>query len=383
MSFEYCNNWLNSWSSIDKPRKGFGFENFLQVVQNLGYGKLAKSVVLVAGTNGKGSCVRALEALAIKDSKSVLSFTSPHISDLTERFVLNGKKISYELLAKHLREVLSLEKIYYKFSFFEILTLVCFSLAKESYLDLLILEVGLGGRFDCTNTIDHDCAVITSIGYDHQYVLGDSLAEIAYQKAGIIKEKKPIICGTKDQLSIIKKIADDKKAKLIIAGLRDYNNPCIHSSNLDAARLCFEELFGSREWFADVLSFLRVPGRFEKVSLFDKTVIFDVAHNVPAIKELVKRLKTNGYNKIDVCCNFSKDKDIKSCLYDLMPIVNDWYFFIKDNSRLLDVDGLVYNAKVLNIKNFKIVKSFNEINFLNLLVCGSFVVVSEARYHSD
>lgn len=383
MSAEYCHNWLNSWTIIDNPRKGFGFEDFLHVVRDLGYNRLAESVVLVAGTNGKGSCVKALESLAIKDNKTVLSFTSPHMHDLTERFVLNGKSISYELLEKHLKQVLFLEKIYYKFSFFEILTLVCFSLAREIDLDLLILEVGLGGRFDCTNTVDHDCALITSIGYDHQHVLGESLTEIAYQKAGIIREKKPIICGMKNELSIIKTIAYEKKAKLIIGDLKEYNNPCIHNSSLNVARLCFEELFGGREWFDDVLCHLRVPGRFEVLNFFGKTMILDVAHNVPAIKDLVKKLKTNGYNKINICCNFSKDKDIKSCLYELMPIVNDWYFFIKDNSRLSGVDSLINQAKLLNIKNFKIVKSFNEINFFNLLVCGSFIVVSEARKHSD
>ena len=380
MSADYCNQWLSSWSVVDRPRHGFGFDDFVKVVVAQGWHRnLANKVVLVAGTNGKGSCVKAIEALAIQDNQQVFSFTSPHISELTERFVLNGESIGYDLLAKHLVKIIALESIYYKFSFFETLTLVCFSLVKELKIDLLILEVGLGGRFDCTNATEHDCAVITSIGYDHQNILGDTLSEIAYQKAGVIRNKVPVVCGMSAVEATIRNIACEKNAKLIFAKVQDFKNFSLQNSSLHAAKLCFIELFGDRDYLDNTLSSLSLAGRFEVVKIENKTVIFDVAHNVPAIKSLVKRLKQNGYNKVDVVCNFAKDKDYSACIDELSCIVNNWYFFILDGSRLLAVDALFEVIDAKNIKNFKIINSIKEVRSSILLVCGSFVVVSEAR----
>ena len=173
-----------------------GLENMILFNQKLGDPASAITTIHVTGTNGKGSVVykiaKALEASGYKTGM----YVSPHISSFRERITINGEMISEEDVVRNLQMINAIEPtLPTSLSFFECVTGMAFNYFKEKKVDVAVIEVGLGGRLDSTNIINPELSVITSIGLDHQGILGNTITDIAREKAGIIKDGKPVVVG--------------------------------------------------------------------------------------------------------------------------------------------------------------------------------------------
>ncbi|MEI6241855.1 MAG: Mur ligase family protein, partial [Chlamydiota bacterium] len=169
--------------SLDEMKRGLEF---------VGHPEKAFESIHVAGTNGKGSvCTKVAKALSLEGYRVGL-YISPHISSYRERISINGLMISEEEVVKYLERIF---QIPIEFSFFEISTLLAFMYFADQLVEFAVLETGLGGRYDATNVVDPIVSVITSIGWDHMHILGDTLEAIACEKGGIIKREVPLVLG--------------------------------------------------------------------------------------------------------------------------------------------------------------------------------------------
>src|SRR6186713_3098272 len=172
----------------------------------------------IAGTNGKGSVSHMLAAILQTSGYKTGLYTSPHLKDFRERIKVNGNEISEKFIIAFTEKIKPLiEEI--EPSFFEITVAMAFDYFAEQKVDVAVVEVGLGGRFDSTNIIIPELSVITNIGWDHMNILGDSLEEIAFEKAGIIKPGVPVVVGETLPVtkSIFEKVAAEKNAQLHLA----------------------------------------------------------------------------------------------------------------------------------------------------------------------
>lgn len=342
--------WLASWETYDKVRPNFGFDEFAKLVANLGlnYG-LAPKVITVAGTNGKGSCVQALVHLSQLANLNVFSYTSPHLQRINERFCYNGKPINSELLWQYL----SLACTDYALSFFEQLTVTAFYLAKHLSVDVAIFEVGLGGRLDAVNATQHDCAVITSIDLDHQHILGDSLDEIAIEKAGIIKSGSKFVWGGGRQVpAVILAAARAKNVEVICDDLIKNKTSLLPQQSLHAAKLVWQTMFHNLPIsnLDSQLAKVTLPGRFEVVKFNNNLIILDIAHNPAACSLLVDLLVANGYNNLEAIVAFSVDKDIKGCIAALKSVVINWHWLqLEHNLRIAKNLSKIVDLKALGI----------------------------------
>ncbi len=214
-----------------------GFDAVSQVLSMLGSPQKRLKIVHVAGTNGKGSTVALLSQVFMERGLKVGVFTSPHLWKYNERIGINGVCISDAELAKELTLLKELTELLLgpgqRFSFFELLTMMAFHYFDENKVDIAVIEVGLGGRMDCTNLIEKPLlSVITAIGFDHMNILGKSIEQIAYEKAGIIKEQTPAVLFTCEGTvyDTVKGIADEKNAPLFYCN--DFQVE-LHKQNLD------------------------------------------------------------------------------------------------------------------------------------------------------
>lgn len=192
--FEYLYSLRNQGSS-------YGIERMELLLQKIGREVLTFPVIHVAGTNGKGSTCAMLDSIYRANGYKVGLFSSPHLVDLGERVRVNGEILSHNKLLDHIQVLKPLaEEIDKEFpgmhpSFFEMMTAVAFCEFSAEKVDLVVLETGLGGRLDSTNVVHPEISVITTISLDHSHILGDTIEQIAYEKAGIIKKGCPVLTG--------------------------------------------------------------------------------------------------------------------------------------------------------------------------------------------
>ena len=171
-----------------------GLSNTLALDDHLGHPHQAFATIHVAGTNGKGSCSHTLAAILQECGYRVGLYTSPHLVDFRERIRVNGIPVNENYVVDFVKEHRAFFEPLHP-SFFEVTTALAFSYFRHSHVDIAIIEVGLGGRLDCTNIITPLLSVITNISFDHMAFLGDTLAKIATEKAGIIKKGIPVVIG--------------------------------------------------------------------------------------------------------------------------------------------------------------------------------------------
>lgn len=191
------NDWL-AWLEVQHPKSiDLGLERAGQVADRLQARVMGCPVITVGGTNGKGSTVATLVSIYRAAGLRVGSYTSPHILHFNERICLDGQPVDDARLVQAF-ETVEAARADVSLTYFEFTTLAAFVLFRESRLDVVVLEVGLGGRLDAVNLIDADVAVVTSIGIDHVEYLGDTREKIAVEKAGIFRRGRPAICGDDD-----------------------------------------------------------------------------------------------------------------------------------------------------------------------------------------
>ena len=319
-------------------------------------------VIVVAGTNGKGSTCAMLESILHCAGYKTGVFTSPHLIHFEERCRIDQAMVSRSDLVAHFAEV---ERARYtagengvpvSLSYFEFTTLVILHYMSKQDLDVAILEVGLGGRLDAVNIIDSDCAVITSIDIDHVDYLGPDRESIAMEKAGIMRTGKPVVIGDpmppQNMLDYAVKLGADiwqyarnfrfeglsdglgwswfgrtmSWENLPLPALAGKHQLLNGSGALAALEALKDKLPVTRESVTKGLSKVVLPGRFQVIHTHPM-IILDVGHNPHAAKVLLQNLQQMGrYPKTYAVFGAMRDKDINSILQLMMPDIDGWFF---------------------------------------------------------
>ena len=388
-------NYISLIEELKKRGSVPGLDAIEGLLEELGHPEDNLKVVHIAGTNGKGSIFAYLSSILIAAGFKVGRYISPTISCYEERFQINGEYITKDELARLYNIVEEAmkreeEKTGLKPTLFEVETAISFLYFKEEKVDYALIEVGMGGRMDATNVIRHpELTVISSISYDHQAFLGDTLEEIAWQKAGIIKESCPVVLSenSDEVCKVIEQEATKKKVKCIEIKPTDYEVlsetpygstflwkeqryetklPGRHQvSNAVTALAASEYLFrkdyeknNARKAIAEELDEMNVksaqqggiirtcwPGRLE---VLKKEPLFyrDGAHNPDGAKKLAAFLQKYFTNKkIIYIRGVLKDKEYKKMLRYLMPMAKEVYVFKPKNERGLSAQILADTIK--------------------------------------
>lgn len=329
-------------------------------------------VITVAGTNGKGSTVGALEALYCRADYRVGVYTSPHLIQFNERIRINKHPVNDKLLCKALTHI-ELCRNDIHLSYFEMVTLAAFWIFKQEPLDIIILEVGLGGRLDAVNIIDADLAIITTIDFDHQEFLGNTLDAIGYEKAGILRRSQYFIYADTAPPASIIATAKKLECTTFFFGkeftINEFDTHWVLSCNgkqisnlpypriqlksaaaaLLACELLQETLPISTEYIIGGLKELFIPGRLQLVSA-EVSILYDVSHNAQSVKLLAHYLKNcTHYKKIHAVFSALKDKDIQELLIPIKPYITYWYPALLNTNRALSKSELLSHLLKLEI----------------------------------
>ena len=402
--------WLHSRIGLNF-RSGLG--RMQQAVDLLGNPEKSYPIVHVTGTNGKGSTIAFMRELFMGHGKKVATFTSPHIVSINDRICINGQPIADADCIRLAEQVKEMEKTlvqtHDQLSFFELLTLIAFLYFREQEVDLVLLEVGIGGLLDTTNVVTGEIAVITSIGLDHQETLGDSLEAIAEQKAGIFKSgKKAVIAKLAPEARLVcQKKAESLAVDLYHAGQdfsmlnRDFSSSLLNISQLkiglegayqqENATLALQAfLLFMREGRESVdeqavreaLKQTHWAGRLERIR---PQIYLDGAHNLPALARLVEFIKEKeqeGYRP-QILFGALKRKDYQGMLGYLtenLPQVELKVAGFDYQGALDEKDVLGYDV-IPSYREF--ISSFEERSDAQdlLFVTGSLYFISEVRSH--
>jgi dihydrofolate synthase/folylpolyglutamate synthase len=373
--------WLNFLESAHPVGIDMGLARILQVKEALNL-RFSCPVITVAGTNGKGSTCAFLEAIYSEAGYRVACHTSPHFIDFAERARILQENVSEELLLEHFRIVetarASLPSLV-SLTYFEFTTLAILHLFSTSQLDVVILEVGLGGRLDAVNIVDADCSVITSIDLDHMALLGNTRDQIALEKAGIMRSGKTAICSDPVAPSSLIQYAQEIGADLWLHG-RDFNfsgdqqqwswsgrsrrvsglaypalrgaNQLLNASGTIAVIMSLREVLpvgvqSIRNGFAMV----DLPGRFQ-VLPGQPTIVLDVAHNPHASSALAASVDKMGYFPFThAIFGAMADKDIEGVIRPMLGIVDYWHCVNLPTPRAVTADQLQQILEHLGVKN--------------------------------
>lgn len=314
----------------------------------------------IAGTNGKGSVSHLLASVLQEQGYTVGLYTSPHLRDFRERIRVNGELIEREFV---LAFVERLQKDWAQLalspSFFEMTVILAFEYFAMRKVDVAVIETGMGGRLDSTNVIWPIMSIITNIGLDHTKFLGDTIEDIAKEKAGIIKEKVPVVLGEMNEKAAVvcRVVAEGLHSKVL--AVKDYEIEAPTSAlkgkfqdqNRKTAYLaCLElnELGWSlsktsiQNGFLKVIESTGLKGRWQELSSAPYTIA-DVAHNADGIAAIVEEIKLHAFQELHVVIGLSDDKDAGSMLSQL-PIEATYYFCRPNVPRGKDAETLKLEA---------------------------------------
>ena len=335
------------------------------------------TVVTVAGTNGKGSTCAMLEAIALQAGYRVGLYSKPHLVHFEERCRVNGQMVTAAELLPHFGAV-EQARGDVSLTYFEFTTLVIARLLSQQPLDLVILEVGMGGRLDTVNVFDTDCAVITSIDIDHAEFLGHDRETIGFEKAAIMRAGKPVIVSDPLPPRSVVEQAERIGADLWRFG-RDFNYsgdkqqwgwagrskrfnaiayPALRGANqlLNAAGVLavFEALRDRLPITAQAVrngfALVELPGRFQVVA-GQPTLVLDVAHNPHAVATLAQNLDQMGFfPRTHAVFGVMRDKDVSAILTRMAPLVDHWHFTDLPVPRAARADELAARRAQLGLK---------------------------------
>lgn len=401
MTYTQTLDWMFAQLPIYQQKGASAFngklDNIKLLATTLGNPEKKFKSIHVAGTNGKGSSSHMLASILQEAGYKVGLYTSPHLKDFRERIRINGKKIT----KKFVIDFIANHKSFFeknKLSFFEMTVGMAFDYFAKEEVDIAIVEVGLGGRLDSTNIIFPEVSLITNIGLDHTNLLGNSLEEVAREKAGIIKQNVPVIISEyqMETASVFKDIASEKAAKIIFIEnkvdkkhktdlLGSYQRKNINGVIATVAEL---KEFKIKErhivkGLLNVVKNTKLMGRWQQLGV-DPTIIADTAHNKEGLSIVLEQLKQQEYNNLHIVFGFLKDKDLNLVLH-LYPKEATYYFCCPKIERGLPVRELKNNAANFELKGeayssvkeaFKAAKKNSKKSDL-IFVGGSTFVVAE------
>lgn len=390
-----------------------GLENIKTLCKEMGEPQKDYKVIHVAGTNGKGSTSTTIETILLEAGYRVGKYTSPHILKFNERIRANGQDITDEDIVKYYQLVKDIvAKTGLRPTFFEMTTAMMFKYFSDLKLDYVVLETGMGGRFDATNVCEADICVITNVGLDHIEYLGDTIYKIAKEKAGIIKNCPKVIVAdsnseflkaiSEEKAEIINVLEKYKDARMkldfkgfvtrIEIGEESYDFSLFGDYQFKNFLTAYEvvtELGIDREIIKKACKKVVWQCRFERY--FEKPlVILDGAHNEDGMRELCKIIE-QGYrsDEVVIITSILKDKDVKHML-KLMRKISDNIVFtsLEDNPRgttgekileqLEDKRGCLVENDMK--KAYEIAKNLNK---KIIVVCGSFYTLSKFKEEID
>ncbi|MBS3906837.1 MAG: bifunctional folylpolyglutamate synthase/dihydrofolate synthase [Syntrophaceae bacterium] len=399
----------------------FGLTKIEEILEAVGNPHREIQAIHIGGTNGKGSTAAIIASILRKEGYRVGLYTSPHLIRFTERMKVNEKEIEKEEVAgltEWMRQRIETAGVVPPFTFFDFTTAMVFLYFKQKMVDLAVLEVGLGGRLDSTNVIDPLLSVITNIGKDHEDVLGKGILRIAGEKAGIIKESRPLITAATQPrvLRLFSKICREKKApffrvgkefRYVLAGEGSFSYEGLHRKlwdlslnlrgshqmvNATAALGAMEILDDlgyrvSNDAIAEGLKAVEWPGRLEMVSSSPR-VLLDGAHNPEGALSLRESLKKDfQYRRLILLIGIMKDKDVHSILHSLSPLA-DHIILTRPATDRAASPALLRKALGRNGKKAEVIEDFRKAIDRGLslageedILCitGSLYTVGEAR----
>jgi len=332
--------------------------NILALSKKLNYPEKQFKSIHVGGTNGKGSSSHMLASILQEAGYKVGLYTSPHLKDFRERIKVNGKCIRKNCVINFVkRNKTFLEQ--QELSFFEMTVGIAFEHFAKQQVDIAIIEVGLGGRLDSTNSITPEVSVITNIGFDHTQFLGETLPEIAFEKAGIIKKSVPVVIGEShpETLPIFKEIAKMNKSNLFLSEALIKN---IYPSDLKGSYqkhniktvLQTLKVLQNKGWeinLKDIKSgLLKVVentgllGRWQVLGENPK-IICDTAHNKEGLQYTLTQLSEENYQQLHIVLGVVDDKNLDNIL-PLFPRNANYYFSKAQVPRALDTEILIKKA---------------------------------------
>ncbi|OEF23700.1 bifunctional tetrahydrofolate synthase/dihydrofolate synthase [Vibrio rumoiensis] len=402
--------WLHYLENIHTSAIDLGLDRVSKVAQQANLTKPAPTVITVAGTNGKGSTCALMEAILLDAGYRVGVYSSPHLIEYNERVRINGRNASDE---QHTQAFSFIEqsRADISLSFFEFGTLAALRIFQVEQVDVILLEVGLGGRLDATNVVDHDVSIITSLAIDHVDWLGSDINVIGFEKAGIFRSGRPAICGQPNAPYTVAAHADDINAQLHQVGVQytyqldtnsrnrwhwqcgafDLKDLPVPSLPLANAATALMALSTSGLEISDInivngLNQAQLAGRMQVLST-EPTILLDVAHNPHSAEYLVGQLHQRYPNKkIHAVVAMLHDKDIKSTLDVLSSSVDYWYPASLHGPRAAQVDEICqylpqvetgFNTPVEAFIHAQDQAQADDI----LLVVGSFHTVGEVLQH--
>lgn len=407
--YKNLRDWLNYIEEYYTSRIDLGLERIRKVADKLEITSFTCPIVVVAGTNGKGSCVAYLESILLAAGYKVGSYTSPHLLRFNERIHINGKEADDRSLCEAFAVINKVCKGS-QLTYFEFVTLAALYIFQLQPLDVLLLEIGLGGRLDAVNIVDADIAVITTVAIDHIEYLGNNRELIGYEKAGIMRNNKPVVCGDfKSPESVVKR-AEFLKAPLYCLGQEfgysimnnswrwhkggiELNNLPLPSLSLQSAAtslmvvsLLQSSLLITKKAIVKGLKTVFLPGRFQCLT-DERNIILDVAHNPEAAAFLAMKIASIPYEgRTLAVLGMLKDKDILSTLRPMLHLIDTWYFGDLNVPRGAKAEHLKKYLRDLSKQQCYTYKSISEAYNQavanctkkdRILVFGSFYTVAE------
>jgi len=308
----------------------------------------APLAITVAGTNGKGSCLACMQALLLEQGYSVGLFTSPHFMRYNERICLNGDPVADSSIVSAFEQI-EMQCQGISLTYFEFGTLAALLIFYQTRPDIMLLEVGLGGRLDAINIIDADVAVLTSIALDHQEWLGDTREQIAREKLGIARRDRPLIIGEQDHPSGFKQMVAETGAKALYAGIDfahtegdPFTAQLISTSGLlqiealqQSSLLAINKTLALQALYAaglsldtdlsrDALNRVVLMGRRQRLNFKGLEIILDVAHNPAAARALAEYLH-NEEGPFLAVASVLGDKDWSGIVAEMSSVIEHWY----------------------------------------------------------
>ena len=403
MDYNNTLNWMFAQLPMYQRQGAVAFKkdlsNTIKLSEHIGNPHKKFKSIHVAGTNGKGSTSHMLASVLQEAGYKVGLYTSPHLKDFRERIKINGKEIKKKDVTnfiKNNKEFLEENNL----SFFEMTVGLAFYCFAKEKVDFAVVEVGLGGRLDSTNIITPEVSVITNIGLDHTQFLGETLPEIAFEKAGVIKENIPVVIGEyqEEVYPVFKAISEEKKSKIYISSKeikKAYKTDLLGSyqqHNVKTAVKTIEVLNSKKNRISDealingllnVVSNTGLLGRWQILQEFPK-VVCDTGHNKEGLTYVLEQLQKEVYSNLHVVFGVVNDKDLSKVL-PMLPKKATYYFCKPNIPRGLDAQILQKEASKFGLKgtDFKSTEEAlnhaksNSLNSDLIFVGGSTFVVAE------
>ena len=343
--------------------------------------RFACPVITVAGTNGKGSTCAMLEAILLQAGYRTGVYTSPHLVNFEERLRLNGEAVQapeLEAAFARVEKARHLNDVAVSLTYFEFSTLAILDVMARTQLDVVILEVGLGGRLDAVNIIDPDCAIITSVDIDHTEFLGSDRESIGYEKAGIMRTGRPVVVSDPmPPQSVLDRalevgadlwrfgvdfnVSGDKQqwgwagrgrrySGLAYPALRGANQLVNAAGVLAALAALRERLPITAQAVRNGLAFVELPGRFQIIP-GEPTLVLDVAHNPHSVAALTANLDAMSYfPTTHAVFGAMADKDLAAMLVKINPLIDKWYFTDLPTARAESGEGVLLKWRAQNTR---------------------------------